>query len=87
MKRRYHPGDVAVRVLGAVVGGYLLTLMSARAMASVLPLDGAEAAIAASLGAWIIFLGVAIWSFAARTPVLAVVPSIIVGALLFAVTS
>lgn len=84
MKRRYHPVHIGVRTVAAVAGGYLLTLLSARRAAMLLPLDGGEASIAASLGAWIIFLGVAIWAYAARTPVRAIVPPIALAAILLA---
>lgn len=86
MKRRLHPVDIGVRIVGAVVGGYALTLLSARAAARTLPLEGGEASIAASLGAWIVFLVVVVWAFAARSPVRAVVPILFAAVLLFAAT-
>jgi hypothetical protein len=86
VKRRFHPLDIGVRIFSAVVGGYLLTRLSAKAAAAVLPMDGGEASIAASLGAWILFLGVVIWAFAARTPLRAAAPPGLAIILLFAAT-
>ncbi len=71
--------------MSATGGGYLLTLLTARVAARYLPMDGGEAAIAASLGAWLVFIAVVIWVFAARTAVLAVAPLVVIGVLLAAI--
>lgn len=87
MKQRLHPADIGARIVSAVGGGYLLTLLAARAAAQTLPMGGAEAAIAASLGAWLVFLGVVVWTFAARTAVRAVAPVGLAIAMMLAVAA
>lgn len=86
MTRRLHPADIATRVMVAAGGGYLLTLLTARLAAAWLPLVGSEAMMAASLGAWLVFLAVAIWAFAARTPALALAPVALLVPLLLMLT-
>lgn len=84
MTGRHHPADIGVRVAMALGGGYLLTLLFGRALAAHLPLDGREAAIAASLAAWTVYPGVAIWAFAARSLAWAVVPPLLSALLILA---
>ena len=85
MKRIYSPVDVVGRIATAVAGGYGMTILTARAAAATLPLEGGEAAIAASLGAWLAFIATVIWSFAAKSLVRAAVPPVVIATLLHAV--
>ncbi|MEM7136692.1 MAG: iron transporter [Myxococcota bacterium] len=52
----------------AIVGGYLVSAATARAIAVALVMSGAlprsEAATAASMAAFVVYLGVALWAFA-----------------------
>lgn len=84
MKPRHHPIDIGVRIILALGGGYLLTLLSARQASAVLPMQGSESSMAASLAAWLVFVGVVIWAFTARTALGASLPLVVTMALLMA---
>lgn len=81
--RRVRPVDLGARLVAAVAGGYILTLLAARAMAALLPLDGREASMTASLSAWPVSIAVVIWCFAARTAVSAIAPVVMAGGALY----
>lgn len=81
-RRRHHPADIGARIATALVGGYLLTLYFARALAAHLPLVGREASISASLAAWLMYVGVAMWAFAARSLWAMAAPLLLLGGVL-----
>lgn len=66
-----HPNAAAVggRLAAAIVGGYLFSSAAAALIAVTLPLavgsSRADAALAAGMSAFLIYLAAAIWSFAA----------------------
>ena len=82
---RYRAG-VLVRTLVAVVGGHGFSSMCSAAMAIYFPMTPVEAITTATLTAFIIYPGMAIWVFAASTALRATVglliPTAAVGALL-----
>jgi len=58
---------VASRALAAIGGGYALAAVTAALLAVVLPMQPAEAVIAATLVSLIVFCCAVLWVFAART--------------------
>ncbi len=70
MKARLH-WRIASRVLAAALGGYALSALAMVDLALLLPRLGAatraEAVLAASLGSFVVYTGVVIWVFAARS--------------------
>lgn len=60
-------GDWTLRVLSALPLGYTVASLWAAALARLLPVDRAEAAIWATLAAFVICAAAAIWAFAARS--------------------
>lgn len=69
---RYRAG-VAVRALGAVFGGYLLSALAASVIAVALPTVRLEAAVAATMLAFVVYPCAVMWVFAARSAARALV--------------
>ncbi len=63
-KRR---GDMTLRIVAAVPLGYAVASLWAMALARLLPGDKAEATVAATLVAFALCAGAAMWAFAARS--------------------
>jgi hypothetical protein len=63
-KRR---GDMTLRIIAAVPLGYAVASLWAMALARLLPGDRAEATVAATLVAFALCAGNAMWAFAARS--------------------
>lgn len=60
-------GDMTLRIVAAVPLGYGVSSLWAMALARLLPGDRAEAAVAATLVAFALCAGAAMWAFAARS--------------------
>jgi hypothetical protein len=67
---------IAIRVFAAVVGGYILTSSVVAALALVLPMQPAEAVLAATMVSFALYAGIALSVFAIRS-----VPRLAVGML------
>lgn len=59
--------NVPARVLGAIVGGYVVTSLAVACLARMLPLRPAEASVAATLASFAIYAGIIVAVFAARS--------------------
>ena len=59
--------DVALRIIAAVPFGYAVASLAAMALARLLPGERAEAAVAATLLAFVVYALAAMWAFAARS--------------------
>jgi hypothetical protein len=60
--------NVALRTLAGTVGAYGVAALGAAALARTLPLERVEAVTIATMVAYLIAPGVAIWAFLARGP-------------------
>jgi hypothetical protein len=60
-------GDITLRIVAAVPLGYAVASLWAMALARLLPGDRAEATVAATLVAFALCAGNAMWAFAARS--------------------
>lgn len=60
-------GDTALRILAAIPVGYAVASLWAMALARLLPGDRAQATVAATLVAFALCAGAAMWAFAARS--------------------
>ncbi|MFD1951560.1 hypothetical protein ACFSGX_12370 [Sphingomonas arantia] len=58
-------GDAALRVIAAVPLGYAVACIWAMALARLLPMNAAEATVTATLVAFVICAGAAMWAYAA----------------------
>ncbi|MBO3274298.1 iron transporter [Pseudomonas schmalbachii] len=63
-----HAGAVALRVLAAVPGGYLVSYALTAGLAALLPLERPDAALVATLPSFAIYLGILLWTFATPRP-------------------
>ncbi|XAH23548.1 DUF3649 domain-containing protein [Xylophilus sp. GW821-FHT01B05] len=84
---RYRLG-VAVRAVAAMGGGYGLSALSAAVLALYLPTTRAEAALTATMLAFVIYPCAVMWVFAARSAARAwlglLLPAVVLGAMLLA---
>lgn len=62
-----HRWAVVSRALAAIAGGYGLAALCSTALALWLPLARAEAVITGALASFAVYVGAAMWAFAART--------------------
>lgn len=62
-------GEIAVRAVAAVLGGYGVAFAATAMLALVLPLPPADAVTVATLLSFVIYIAAALWAFAARTAV------------------
>jgi hypothetical protein len=60
-------GEVLMRTLAALAGGYAGASAVAMALARRLPMTAQEAAISATLPSFLIYAGAVLWAFAARS--------------------
>ncbi|MCY1267942.1 hypothetical protein D9M68_216750 [compost metagenome] len=61
-------GGVALRVVAAVPGGYLVTGGLTAGLAALLPLERADSALVATLPSFAVYLGILLWTFATPRP-------------------
>jgi len=77
--------SVASRVLAAILGGYMLSALTAFALAAFLPLSRSEASMTATLLSFLIYACAVIWVFTTRTAWRAwagiIAPSLVLGGL------
>ncbi|WPB59467.1 iron transporter [Xylophilus sp. GOD-11R] len=81
-------GGVAVRALAAILGGYGLSALAAAVIAIALPAVRLEAAVAATMLAFVVYPCAVMWVFAARSAARALLglalPSAVLGAIVAA---
>lgn len=73
-------GDIALRVVAAVPVAYAVASLWAMALARVLPMSRSEATVAASLVALVLCAVAAMYAFAARTGLRALIVLVLLGA-------
>ena len=59
--------DMVFRIVAAAPLGYAVSSLAAMAFARILPGERSEAAVAATLLAFVVYAAAAMWAFAART--------------------
>ena len=77
---------MALRVLAAVPLGYAVASLWAMALARLIPGERAEATMAATMAAFALCAGAAMWAFAARTGLRAVWTLVLLGGVAGAIT-
>lgn len=74
--------NVAARSLVAIVGGYAIAALFTMAAARWLPMAKIDAVLVATMLAFALIPGVAVWAFLTRTPFRAVTGAVLVAGLL-----